>query len=155
MFDSVVNFFHLMATALWIGGAAYAHLVLLPSLKEIDPQQSGKLQGVIAKRFAIVAWGSIITLLLTGFLKTPSELWFDTTTEMGQILLVKHLLVGFVLVVGITIGTAIVPNLHKNAPKPGEAPTETFIRLRNRLSQFATINLVLGVMVVACASMLW
>ena len=155
MFESIVNFLHLIATALWIGGAAYAHIVLLPALKEIDPQQSGKLQGIIAKRFSVVAWGSIITLLITGFLKTPSDLLFDTTTDLGRILFVKHLFIGLVLAVGLTIGLSIVPNMQKNAPAPGQPPTETFLRYRNRLGRFAMINLILGLLVVACASMLW
>lgn len=155
MFDSFVNFLHLMATALWIGGAAYSHFILIPSLKEIDPQQSGKLQGIIAKRFSILAWGSILTLLVTGFLKTPSDLLFDTTSDMGQILLVKHLLIAVILAVGVTIGAYVVPNLRKHTPAPGQAPTPDFLSFRNRLSRFATINLVLGVLVVFCASMLW
>jgi uncharacterized membrane protein len=155
MFDAFINFLHLMATALWLGGAAYAHFILIPSLKEIDPQQSGKLQGIIAKRFSIMAWGSIITLLVTGFLKTPSDLLFDTTSEMGQVLLVKHLLIALILIVGVTIGAYVVPNMRKRAPAPGQAPTPEFMAFRDRLGRLATINLVLGVLVVFCASMLW
>jgi uncharacterized membrane protein len=155
MFDSFVNFLHLMATSLWIGGAAYAHFILIPSLKHIEPQQAGKLQGLIAKRFSIMAWGSILTLLITGFLKTPADLLFDTTSDMGQILFVKHVLIGLILAVGITIGAYIVPNMRKHAPLPGQTPSDNFVVFRDRLGRFATINLVLGVLVVFCASMLW
>lgn len=155
MLDSFVNFLHLMATALWIGGAAYSHFILIPSLKEIDPQQSGKLQGIVAKRFSILAWGSILTLIVTGILKTPSDMMLDASSDMGQILFVKHLLIAVILVVGVTIGAYVVPNMRKHAPAPGEAPSPDFLAFRNRLGRFATINLVLGVLVVFCASMLW
>lgn len=155
MFDAIVNFLHLIAMALWIGGAAYFHSVLIPALKTIDPPQAGKLQGAIAKRFSIVAWSSIVTLIVTGILKTPSDLMFDTTSDMGRILLVKHIFVILVVVVGLAIGLYVVPNMHKNAPQPGQAPSSEFVEYQQRLSRLATVNLILGVLTVALASMLW
>jgi uncharacterized membrane protein len=53
MIHNIINFLHLMATTVWIGGAIYIHFILFPALKQIDQQQSGKLQGIIAKRFSI------------------------------------------------------------------------------------------------------
>ncbi len=46
MTDAIVNFLHLLATAIWLGGAIFIKLVLNPSLLEIDPQQRGRLMAV-------------------------------------------------------------------------------------------------------------
>lgn len=155
MIDNIINFFHLMATSVWIGGAAYIHFILMPALQQIDPQQSGKLQGIIAKRFSIVAWICIATLLITGYLKTPDGMLFDFSTDLGMTLFIKHVLIAGVIVVGVFIGLIVVPKIRTNAPKPGETPSEVFFRYQKRLKILATTNLLLGVSVVLCASFLW
>jgi uncharacterized membrane protein len=155
MFDNIVNFLHLIATSVWIGGAFYAHFILLPAVKQIDPQQGGKLQGIIAKRFSIAAWTSIIILLITGFIKTPDGLLFDTSTDLGMTLFIKHLLIGGVIIIGLSIGLYVVPNMRKNSPKPGEAPSDAFKSYQKRLGVLASVNLFLGLAVVFCASFLW
>lgn len=155
MVEAIVNFLHLLATAVWLGGAVYIHLILLPSLRLIDPQQGGKLLGIVAKRFSIAAWSSIVVLLITGYLKTPSEMLFDASSDMGFTLLIKHLLIVGVILVGLVIGLYVVPRMGRNAPKPGEAPSGDFIRYQKRLHALATTNLILGLFVLVCASMLW
>jgi uncharacterized membrane protein len=155
MFDVIVNFLHLLATAVWIGGMIYIHFILQPVLPAIDPQQGGKLSGIIAKRFSMAAWSSLLVLLITGYIKTPDGMLFDTTTELGIILLVKHLLIAGMIIIGLLIFFTVVPNLQKLAPKPGEKPHAVFIGYQKRLKLLAGINLVLGLLVVILASMLW
>jgi len=152
---AVINIIHILATAVWIGGAFFVHFILQPGMKQIDPQQSGKLMGIIAKRFSITAWTCIILLIITGIIKTPAGMLFDQSTQLGQILTVKHILVILVISIGLVIGFYVVPNIRKNAPKPGEAPSTDFINSQKRLSTLATINLLLGGLIVVCASFLW
>jgi uncharacterized membrane protein len=129
--------------------------VFLPSLKTLDPQQSGRLQGVVAKRFSMVAWSSILVLLVTGYFKTPDGMLADTSTEMGLILTIKHIIILAVILVGLTIGLYVVPNLKKYSPKAGERPADEFFRFQKLLHKLATTNLVLGICILICASMLW
>ena len=63
------DFLHLLATAVLIGGMLYSILVLMPSLAAIDLPQRGKFMGVAGKRFSFFAWGSVVVLLITGYLK--------------------------------------------------------------------------------------
>lgn len=51
MGSSIINFFHLLGAVVWIGGAIYIHLVLMPALKVIDSQEGGKLQGIMLNGF--------------------------------------------------------------------------------------------------------
>ena len=152
---AVINIIHILATAIWIGGAFFVHFILQPSMRQIDSQQSWKLMGVIAKRFSITAWTCIILLIITGVIKTPSGMLFDQSTQLGQILTVKHILVLLVVIVGLVIGLIVVPKIRMNAPKPGESPSEIFINSQKKLSTLATINLILGGLIVVCASLLW
>lgn len=150
-----INIIHILATAVWIGGAFFVHFTLQPAMKQIDPQQSGKLMGLIAKRFSITAWTCILLLIITGIMKTPAGMLFSPSTELGQILTIKHILVLLVIIVGLTIALYVIPNIRKNAPQPGEAPSNIFISNQKRLSSLATINLILGGLIVVCASLLW
>jgi uncharacterized membrane protein len=121
----------------------------------IDPQQGGKLLGLIAKRFTITAWTSIAVLLITGYIKTPSEMLFDASGDMGLALLIKHLLIVGIILVGLVIGLYVVPRMNRSTPKPGEAPSGDFLGYQKRLHALATTNLILGLLVLACASILW
>jgi uncharacterized membrane protein len=155
MTDHLVNFLHLLATTIWLGGAAYMHLVLYPSLRAINPQQSAKLNGIIAKRFSIIAWSCVIVLIVTGLMKTPDGMLFDTSSDMGFTLMLKHILVIAMVAVGLTIGLYTVPHLRRAAPKEGEQPSEEFFKYQKLLGRLASANLVLGLIVIFFASALW
>jgi hypothetical protein len=45
--------------------------------------------------------------------------------------------------------------LRKNAPKPGEPPSSDFLRSQKQLNLLANVNLVLGLLILACAAQLW
>lgn len=97
----------------------------------------------------------MLILLITGYLKTPSEMLFNTSTHFGIILTIKHILILCIIIVGIMIGAVVVPGLRKNMPKPCEKPLPEFLSYRKKLEILATTNLTLGVLILICASMLW
>ena len=155
MLDGIINFFHLLATVVWIGGMFYMDLILMPSIAKIDPGESSKLMGMIAKKFTITAWSAIIILIITGILKTPTDMYFDTSTDYGIYLFIKHLLVIAAIIVGLVITIVFVPGLKANSPKPGEMPSAEFISYSKRIEKFSKTNLVLGILILVCASILW
>jgi uncharacterized membrane protein len=155
MAETIVNVIHLLATSVWIGGMYFIHFVLQPSMKAIDPHQAGMLMGGIAKRFSISAWVSILALIVTGLLKTPDGMLFETSTDTGVTLTVKHVLVIAAVVVGLIIAFGVGPAMRKNVPKPGAPPPEAFVRAQARLRVLSTTNLLLGLVIVVCAAQLW
>ncbi len=155
MVDHLINFVHLLAAAMWIGGAIFTKIVLAPALSKIDQQQSGIVQGIVAKRFSIVAWTCIVLLIITGLLKTPAAMLFDVSSETGIFLTIKIISVIGVLIVGLTIGLKVVPAMRKNMPKPGEKPTAEFVKYSGQLDRLALINTILGVLIILWASFLW
>ena len=155
MLEEIINFFHLMATVVWIGGMFYMDMILMPSLAKIDPGESGKLMGMIAKKFTITAWTAIIVLIITGILKTPSDMYFDTSDEYGIYLLIKHVLVIGAIIVGLIITFVFVPKLKASTPKPGERPSAEFISYSKKIEHLSKTNLILGILILICAAWLW
>lgn len=155
MTDGIINFFHLLATVVWIGGMFYMDLLLIPSMAKIDPGESGKLMEMIAKKFTITAWSAVIVLVITGILKTPSDMYFDTSGEYGIYLLIKHVLVIGSIIVGLIITLVYVPGLKANTPNPGEKPSEEFLSYSKKIEHFSKTNLVLGILILVFASLLW
>ena len=155
MADSLVNAVHLIATVVWLGGAIFMKAILEPALKTIDPREGGKLMGIIAKRFTITAWTSIILLLVTGFMKTPEGMLFDTSSDTGMILTFKHILIVLVVIVGILIAAVAVPRMRRSAPAPGLAPSEAFINANRQLQRLSMTSTITGIAIVILAAFLW
>jgi uncharacterized membrane protein len=155
MGEHIVNFFHLFAAAVWIGGSIFARFILMPAMSQLEPVQAGKLMGYVSKRFSITSWISLLILIITGAMKTPAGMMFDTSSDMGRILTVKHLLIIFVLAVGVLIAHIVGPRLRRAAPQAGEKPSENFVALQRRMKNLSTTNIVLAVLILVCASMLW
>lgn len=155
MVDSLINLIHLLATAVWLGGAIFIKIIHEPATRLIDPREAGKLQSNIAKRFSIAAWISILLLCITGYLKTPSGMLFDTSSETGITLMVKHVLILFVIVVALVITFVAVPRLRRSAPAPGSQPSEDFLRANRQIQRLSMTSTIAGVVILVCASFLW
>jgi uncharacterized membrane protein len=58
---------HLLATIVWVGGMFFAHMVLRPSVAEMEaPQRLALFSGVLQRFFSWV-WLAVVTLLLSGY----------------------------------------------------------------------------------------
>jgi uncharacterized membrane protein len=155
MVDSIINFLHLLATAVWIGGALFFQSILRPALRRIDAQEGGRLLGVVSRQFSLIAWACIIVLAITGYIKTPERMMFDFSYGLGFILALKHVLIILVILVGLALAFIILPRMRKNAPKPGETPSIDFLQSQKKFNLLANVNLVLGLLILACAAQLW
>ncbi len=155
MTETIVNFFHLLAAAVWIGGMLFIFLVLQPSLRALDAQQTGRLMSVVVRRFAVASWVSILLLAITGYIKTPERMMFDFSYGLGAVLAIKHALVILAIVVGLILAARVLPALARNTPKPGEAPSGAFLRTQKQLGILGRLNAVLGLLILVCASQLW
>ena len=155
MTDAIVNVLHLLATAMWIGGALAIHFVFQPALAQIDPPQAAKAMGFLSKRFSIIAWSCILVLIVTGLVKTPEGMLTDTSSEVAMTLFIKHIFVLLVIVVGLIIAFVVVPRLRKAAPAPGEKPSDEFIAAQQRLAMLSKVNTLFGIAILVCASLLW
>jgi uncharacterized membrane protein len=152
--QAIIDFLHLLATVAWIGGAIYMNLVLMPALNAIEPPARGKLMGAVSKRFTILAWSSIVVILITGYLKTPTGMLFNTTETYGITLTVKHVLVLTMVVLAFLIMVVVVPKVNALAPKAGEKPSSEFIQAQKLLPRLSVTATLLGIVVLLCVVLL-
>jgi len=152
--STITDFLHVLATTTWIGGMIYTNAVLMPSLSAIEPSQRGKLIGAVSKRFTLFAWSSIIILVITGFMVTPSGVLFNTSNTYGITLTIKHVVVLVMIVIGLLITFVISPKLMSLAPSADEKPAPDYLKAQGQLALLARVNLVLGILVLLLAVML-
>jgi len=144
---TINGFLHLLATATWFGGLIYTNIVLMPSLSAIDASQRSRLLGAVTKRFTFLAWGSIIILVITGLIKTPSQMLLNVSSAWGMKLTIKHILVLSMVVVGLLMTFWLGPKMQSLSPSSGEQPGSGFLKVQKQLSVLARINSILGVLV--------
>ena len=58
---------HTVAALIWVGGLGFLLFILRPASIRIDPPQRFRLFGRVFKYFSPWVWGSIATLLITGY----------------------------------------------------------------------------------------
>ncbi len=155
MIDAVVNFFHLLATAIWLGGSLSFFLILRPSLRSINTPQSGKLMSAVSRRFAVASLVSLLVLAVTGYIKTPERMMFDFSYGLGVSLAVKHALVILALIGSLSIGLYALADRRTNAHEPDETPPRTSPDIQKRIGILITVNTVLGLLILAFAAQLW
>jgi uncharacterized membrane protein len=64
MLLAVLKAVHVLAVVLWVGGMAFAHFFLRPSLAVLDPAQRVKLMhAVLGRFFAAVLWAAGLVLV--------------------------------------------------------------------------------------------
>lgn len=143
-----MNFFHLLAAIIWIGGMIFIKFILTLGLSAIEPQERGKLMNAVAKPFSITAWTCIIILILTGLHKTPPGMLFSTLGSYAVILIIKHIVILLAIIIGLMIAFGPVRAMSKFAPKPGEKPPDEFISAQKKLGVLSSINLILGIVIV-------
>lgn len=98
--QTILDFFHVMATILWIGGMIVNNLVIRPALqKALQPEQVNEIMGIIMSKFRIIVYVSIIVLFVTGIpMKIVSENYvgiIDFSSIWGIVSFVKHVFVAF------------------------------------------------------------
>lgn len=64
----LLKFLHLAAAMVWLGGMAFMLLALRPSLPLVEaPPQRLPLLAAVLRRFFVLVWAAVATLLLSGF----------------------------------------------------------------------------------------
>lgn len=151
--SSVLNFLHLLATVVLVGGMGTNVLVTLPSAGEVLEQAvSGRFVGAVMKRFRLIAYVSIITLLLCGVVLTlQNENYvggpFDNT--WSQVITVKHLFVTVLVLLTVYSFEVVSPKVAKLVVK---GPSPELLKAQKLQSRLASILFVLGLIILLLIS---
>lgn len=148
---------HLLATVVWLGGLALMALVAWPAVgrKVLAAEQWAVLQ----QRFTPWANGSLVVLLITGFLQMTADTNYSGFLQVdslwAQAILIKHIAVGGMILIGGYVQWRIHPAMARLAllaekrPELAAAERTTLNRQEIRL---INLNLVCATAVLLCTA---
>lgn len=147
---SIVNWLHLMATVVWIGGMVTNVLAILPTAKEtLEPPVMGRFMGGFVKRSRPIIYTSMAVLVVTGgLMMTLNEnytgmLNFDNIWAVS--LLVKHILVVVLIILAVYTLQVIFPKIGRataKGPSPELAKLQS-LQVRVGIAALITALLIL------------
>lgn len=151
---SILNFLHLFATVIWIGGMANNILTILPSAKEVlEPAVSGRLIGAVMKRFRLIVYVSFLVFIVSGI---PLTLLNEDFAGLGQfndawsqVILVKHLFVAAVILLGVYSFEVVTPKVAKLTAK---GPSPELLKAQKLQLRLASTGFVLSLVILLLIS---
>ena len=116
-----LQWLHLLAACVWVGGLLFLSLVASPVLRHrFTAEERSELLGQIGRRFRPYAWVALALLALTGMRRGMlvfgglPELWTGLeATPYGRILRAKLLLVGVLIVLQFLHDFVLGPRLAR------------------------------------------
>ncbi len=145
--DALLRILHLLAAVLWVGGMAFAHLVLRPASSFLEEEVRLRLWRRVMGRFLPLAGASALVLLASGHLRVA--LVFG---GFGEVPLYVHLKVGLAwLMAAIYLALVLGPARRFFRAMEVEPPAEA-ARALMQMRQLVTTNLALGLGVLVLAA---
>ena len=129
---------HLMAAVVGLGGMGFLLLILIPSLGVLSAEQREALSKAVAGRFRWTSWSAIALLLISGLYNVRRDYWEEPWDRAWKFLALKVLL-SFALF-GIVLGLTI--------------PFKLFEPLRARRRTWLLVAFIVGVVVVLISAYL-
>ncbi len=156
---------HVLAAIVWLGGMFFISLVLVPSLKKLEPPtKRTEILSATARRFSLVSWIAILVLLITGIINSANRgVTIDLissgtiiSSRFGLILTFKVFLVLVMILISAIHDFILGPRLVRLAElaRPSADALKALTNKRKFVSWLARINAFIGIIVVACAVML-
>lgn len=112
----LIDWVHLVAMILWIGGLFSLAVLLPPILRSLGAVEGNRVLASVAPRFSTLATLSVQALVLTGLYQTWAQVGEPrvlTATGYGRTLLVKLALVVPLIALGAVNRALIVPRLQR------------------------------------------
>jgi putative copper resistance protein D len=150
----IVVVVHVLSAIIWIGGAIFLALVMVPVARGMEPPAMGLMfLRKAALRFRGISWVLLALLVMSGAGALESRgIGFDRFTEdgfwsmeIGTALGVKIVLVGILLVVSGVHDFILGPRLAavmQLVPR-GQQPPVSVVSARKRLIMLARLNLLM------------
>jgi len=102
---TLVQWIHLTAAVIGIGGMGYLLIIFMPSLRVLNPEQRDALWRAALERFRWVSWSAIVLLLASGIYNVRQNYWERPWGKAWLFLTIKIVL-AFVLF-GISLALSI------------------------------------------------
>lgn len=133
-----IQWVHVAAAVIGVGGIAFLSFVLLPSIRVLSPEERDQLMRAVAGRFRWVSWSVVALLVASGLYNVRQYYW---EVAWGRSWLLLSIKIGLAFVVfAISIALSL--------------PLGIFDRLRKRRQAWLRIALGLGLAVILISAYL-
>ena len=140
--------FHLICAVIWVGGMAFALMVLRPSMAILAPSDRLALHAQVFKRFFRIVWHVMPILLLSGYIMLFTI--FGGFRGVGWPVHVMHT-AGLLMAV-VFIWIFFVPWAAMRRAMAGNDQPAAVAAL-GRIRHLITVNLVIGLLTVALGTL--
>ena len=148
---TAIDWVHLCAVAIWVGGLFFLGFALFPALRPLGGPARTRLLSVLVPRFSTVAAVSVAVIVLTGLYQTVRLVsgWSAfTDLAWGRTLILKIVLVMALLLLGAFNLLIVRPRLAEYARRMDRATRERAARLRLDFRRAVLAEVALGVVIV-------
>lgn len=149
-------FLHLTATVVWIGSLAVLNLLLFPvARRSLDEAAFARLLDGLQRKLDPLGWFSLLVLIGSGLLQMSAnpnyEGFLAITNTWARAILLKHLLIGGMVLISAALTWGVLPALQRAAllRVRGKGNSQEESRLRRRERLLLRINFWLSLLVLA------
>lgn len=153
-------FFHLLATAIWVGGLLITTLLVWPEMRRVLESNTAlySLLARLRKKFTPMSNLALAVLVTTGLIQMSLNpnydgfMTFDNT--WSRVMLVKHIAIIAMVMVGLVLQNVVFPALERTTLllERQKADSTTYEALRRREIRLTWVNVVLGVCVLGLSA---
>ncbi|TDA67278.1 MAG: hypothetical protein D9V45_02430 [Chloroflexi bacterium] len=146
---------HIVATVTWVGGLIALSVLVIPAARRtLQPGDYAALFDRLQAGLQRVGWLSLAVLIATGMFQMSAhpayEGFLAISNAWSVAILIKHILIGFMVLAGAYLTWGIMPSLRRMAllrAAGQNLDAAKDLALRKRESRVLTINLILSILV--------
>jgi uncharacterized membrane protein len=156
---TVVYWLHMLATVAWIGGIVTISILVLPAAhRSLKPADQLAFIEAIQKRLEPLAWFSLGLLIATGLFQLSANPhyngFFDVSAQWSLTILVKHGLVGIMVVVSAVQTWEVLPSIRRTLMRRERGASEEEIKqLQKREACLLRINFILSILILGATAL--
>jgi uncharacterized membrane protein len=136
--STFLQWIHVTAAVIGVGGMVFLLLILMPSLGALPPEHRDLLAKQVMNRFRWMIWSAILVLLLSGLYTVRQYYWEVAWGKSWALLTAKIVLALFVFVIALAL----------------TLPFKLFDRVRARRRLWLSIAVGVAVVVILIAAYL-
>jgi uncharacterized membrane protein len=101
--STFLQWIHVTAVVLSVGGIAFLLIVLTPGLGDLQPEQRQRLAKLVMDRFRWVLWSAMAVLILSGLYNIREYYWEVAWGKSWELLTVKIVLACIVFAIALAL----------------------------------------------------
>ncbi len=155
---ALIYWLHMLATVAWIGSIVSISILVLPAArKSLKPADQLAFIESMQKRLEPLAWFSLGLLIATGLFQLSANPhyngFFDVSTQWSLAILVKHGLVGLMVVVSAVQTWEVLPAIRRTLMRREKgASEEEMLQLKKREERLLRMNFILSMLILGATA---